>query len=206
MKRLTKKLIYQGNLLLKSGLHIGASKENAEIGGVDHPIVRRKDNNQPYIPGSSIKGKIRSLLEQRRGAANIGDNEEVNNLFGFAEKNKSSKIIVRDSFLIESDAKKLKENSNTDLPFSEVKFENTINRVTGKASNPRQIERVPAGVSFKLEFVLNVWSDDDESDLKSLLEEGITLLNNDYLGGNGTRGYGHILIEMKEPKNILNND
>ncbi len=205
MNNLIKKLKYEGSLFLKSGLHIGASKENAEIGGVDSPIVRRRDNNEPYIPGSSIKGKIRSLLEQRRGAAKIGDNDEVNALFGFAGKDISSRIIVRDAYLESSDATKLKDNFNTDLPYSEVKFENTIDRVTGKASNPRQIERVPAGVSFKLEFILNVWNNDNENELKELFDEGINLINNDYLGGNGTRGYGHISIELGQPENIFEN-
>ncbi len=205
MVHLKYKLKYTGTLKLLSGLHIGASKENAQIGGVDHPVVRRKDNDQPYIPGSSIKGKIRCLLEQQKGV-DIGGDIEINNLFGYSDTNTISKIIVRDAYLTEESALSLKENRNTDLPYSEVKFENTIDRFAGNAGNPRQIERVPAGAEFDVEFVINVWSNDSGNDdsekLKNLLKKGIDLLNADYLGGNGTRGYGHIKLELDEPEEI----
>jgi len=202
MKKIEYKLKYQGKLMLKSGLHIGASKENAQIGGVDSPIIRRKDNDQPYIPGSSLKGKIRCLLEQKRGK-DLGGADDVNNLFGFASDKIISKIIVRDAYLTKESADILKNNRNTDLPYSEVKFENTIDRFAGNAGNPRQIERVPAGAEFDVEFVINVWSDTTEKELDGLLKEGIEMLNNDYLGGSGTRGYGYVEIKLNsEPQKI----
>lgn len=201
MANIEYKLKYNGILTLKSGLHIGASKENAQIGGVDSPIIRRKDNDQPYIPGSSLKGKIRCLLEQKRGK-DLGDDDEINNLFGFARTNTISKIIVRDAYLTENSATLLKENRNTDLPYSEVKFENTIDRFAGNAGNPRQIERVPAGAEFNVEFVLNIWSDTKREVLEGMLFEGIDLLNADYLGGSGTRGYGHVEVRLNEPEKI----
>ncbi len=197
---ITHKLKITGTLNLKSGLHIGSSKENVQIGGVDSPIIRRKDNNQPYIPGSSLKGKIRCLLEQKRGVA-LGGHDEINKLFGFTDDKHVSKLIVRDSYLSEQSVEVFnKKNTNTDLPYSEVKFENTIDRFKGSARGGglRQIERVPAGAVFKLEFIINVWSDTDEKDLKDMLMEGVELLNNDYLGGSGTRGYGHVEIVMDE--------
>src|SRR3989338_11494456 len=46
-----------------SGLRIGGSKDTIEIGGMDNPIIRNPLDKFPYIPGSSIKGKMRSLLE-----------------------------------------------------------------------------------------------------------------------------------------------
>jgi len=205
MNKISHKVKITGSLELHSGLHIGASKDNVQIGGVDSPIIRRKDNDQPYIPGSSLKGKMRCLMEQKRGAE-LGKSEEVNELFGFADSKKVSKIIIRDAYLNNESAKLLKDNKNTDLPYSEVKFENTINRFSGKATNPRQIERIPAGAQFNIEFILNVWegeSHKSEEELIALVKEGVTLLNNDYLGGNGTRGYGHVEVTLNEPEKII---
>lgn len=203
MTKLIKKIKYTASIELLSGLHIGASTENAQIGGVDKPIIRRKMDDQPYLPGSSIKGKMRCLLEQRRGASDVGKSEEVNLLFGYAADNLPSKILVRDANLDTESANQLKNNFNTDLPYSEVKFENSIDRVTGKASNPRQIERIPAGAKFNAEFVINIWENDVKDELISLFKEGITLLEADYLGGSGTRGYGHIKITLSEPIELI---
>ncbi len=198
MKQLTKKIKLTTTLKLKSGLHIGASKEQAQIGGVDAPIIRRSLDNTPYIPGSSIKGKIRCLLEQSKGVKLGGDKKNINNLFGSsgAEDNShASKIIVRDAYLTSESKEALEKNEYTDLPFAEVKFENSIDRIKGQANTGiRQIERIPAGAEFKLEFIINIWDDDTKDNLISLLEEGITLLRNDYLGGSGSRGYGAVEI------------
>lgn len=203
MAKLNKKISYEAIFELKSGLHIGASSENAEIGGVDKPIIRHKKDGQPYLPGSSIKGKIRCLLEQRRGATKVGDSPEVNKLFGFSATDQASKILVRDANLLPESEKELRESYNTDLPYSEVKFENSIDRVAGKASNPRQIERIPAGAKFKVNFVINIWDVDEEEKQISLFKEGIKLLEADYLGGNGTRGYGHISITLGEATQLI---
>ncbi len=191
--KLIKKIHQVYSIEIVTGIHIGDSKENVEIGGVDNPVIRRSIDNLPYLPGSSIKGKMRSLLEQIAGSAEIGGNSEINDLFGFANDNKPSKIIIRDSYMSVESKKALDESDYTDMPYSEVKFENTINRVTGKADNPRQTERVPAGTFFDLEIVINVW-DNDADGIKSitLLEKGIKALENDYLGGSGSRGYGQV--------------
>jgi CRISPR-associated protein Csm3 len=182
-----------------TGLHIGDSSDNVEIGGVDNPVVRRTIDNVPYIPGSSIKGKIRSLLEQIAGSAEVGGNDEINNFFGFAKDNKPSKIIVRDAYLDDSSKKQLSESDFTDMPYTEVKHENVIERITGKAQHPRQSERVPAGAMFNVEFVINVWDTDNEQELKDLLKKGIAALENDYLGGSGSRGYGQVKFgKLKE--------
>lgn len=212
--KLKKKIIIKGTLTLLSGLHIGDSKENVEIGGVDSPIIRRKDNNQPYIPGSSLKGKLRSLLEtalgeglNSKGETSFDyDNYATSNgkvlarLFGSAGNNGTpSRILVRDASLSKASARKLEDSEFTDMPYSEVKFENVINRLTGTAEHPRQIERVPAGAEFDIEFVINVMEDSDEGKLVSLLHSGIALLEHDYLGGSGTRGYGQVKINLSEP-------
>ena len=192
MSRLVKKIKINTELEVITGLHIGDSSDNVEIGGVDNPVVRRTIDNVPYIPGSSLKGKIRSLLEQIAGASEVGKNDEINNLFGFAKDEKPSKIIVRDAYMQENSEKKLEASEYTDLPYTEVKFENTIQRITGKAEHPRQTERIPAGTKFNVEFIVNVWDTDSEDDLLRLLKKGIEALENDYLGGNGSRGYGQV--------------
>lgn len=194
--KLIKKIVRKFRIEVKTGLHIGGSKENIEIGGLDKLVVRRGLDNQPYIPGSSLRGKIRCLLEQMDGVSEVGGSPRVNEVFGFAKSGIKSKIIFRDFYLEENSYKKLQESEYTDLDLTEVKFENIIDRVSGKA-DMRQVERVPAGAVFEGEIVINVWeTDEDGEKSKRLLEKGIKALENDYLGGNGSRGYGQVKLEM----------
>ena len=148
---------------------------------------------------------MRCLLEQAAGAPKVGLDTKVNNLFGITDSktnntsNQPSKIIVRDAILSDDSKKMLLDCDNLDMPYTENKYENTIDRITAKA-NPRNMERVPAGAVFNAEFIINVWDDkDDEKNLLELFEKGIRLLENDYLGGSGSRGYGQIKFgEMKK--------
>ncbi len=198
MKQLIKKIKINTTLTLLTGMHIGGSKENVEIGGIDNPVIKlASKDGQPYIPGSSLKGKMRCLLEQVAGATEVGMNDEVNNLFGCTEnnggRNQPSKIIVRDAYLTEQSLKRLENCTSLDMPFTENKFENTIKRVEGVAEHPRQTERIPAGAEFDVEFVINVWDNDsDESNLVNMLKVGIALIESDYIGGSGSRGYGQV--------------
>ena len=193
MKQLVKKIRINTTIELLTGLHIGGNENNVEIGGIDKPVIKiATRKNQPYIPGSSLKGKLRCLLEQIEGSAKVGGNDEINNLFGYSGDNKPSKLIVRDAMLNSESEDQLRKCNNLDMPYTESKSENVIHRVYGTAEHPRQIERVPAGVSFDVEFVINVWDNDNEEDLLNLLRKGINALENDYLGGNGSRGYGQI--------------
>ena len=199
MKQLVKKIKINTSITLITGLHIGGNGENVEIGGIDNPVIKLASKGDvPYIPGSSLKGKMRCLLEQAAGAPKVGLDEKVNNLFGITESkanntnNQPSKIIVRDAMLSEDSKKMLLDCDNLDMPYTENKFENVIDRVKGIAQHPRQTERVPAGAKFNTEFIINVWDDDDEQELLALFEKGIRLLENDYLGGSGSRGYGQI--------------
>ncbi len=205
MKQLVKKIKINTSITLITGLHIGGNSENVEIGGIDNPVVKLASKGDiPYIPGSSLKGKMRCLLEQAAGAPKVGLDSKINNLFGITESktnntsNQPSKIIVRDAMLSDDSKKMLLDCDNLDMPYTENKFENVIDRVKGIAQHPRQTERVPAGAEFNAEFIINVWDDDDEQELMSLFEKGIRLLENDYLGGSGSRGYGQIKFgEMK---------
>lgn len=206
MKQLVKKIKINTSITLITGLHIGGNSENVEIGGIDNPVVKLASKGDvPYIPGSSLKGKMRCLLEQAAGAPKVGLDAKVNNLFGITESkanntgNQPSKIIVRDAMLSENSKKMLIDCDNLDMPYTENKFENVIDRIKGIAQHPRQTERVPAGAVFDAEFIINVWDDDDEQGLMALFDKGIRLLENDYLGGSGSRGYGQIKFgEMKK--------
>ena len=206
MKQLVKKIKINTSITLITGLHIGGNSENVEIGGIDNPVIKLASKGDiPYIPGSSLKGKMRCLLEQVAGAPKVGLDEKVNNLFGITESkanntsNQPSKIIVRDAMLSDDSKKMLLECDNLDMPYTENKFENVIDRVKGIAQHPRQTERVPAGAIFNAEFIINIWDDDNEQEMIALFEKGIRMLENDYLGGSGSRGYGQIKFgEMKK--------
>jgi CRISPR-associated protein Csm3 len=206
MKQLVKKIKINTSITLITGLHIGGNSENVEIGGIDNPVIKLASKGDvPYIPGSSLKGKMRCLLEQAAGAPKVGLDAKVNNLFGITESkanntsNQPSKIIVRDAMLSDDSKKMLLDCDNLDMPYTENKFENVIDRVKGIAQHPRQTERVPAGAVFNAEFIINIWDDDKEEELMALFEKGIRLLENDYLGGSGSRGYGQIKFgEMKK--------
>lgn len=202
--RLVKKILYTGTIVLKTGLHIGGTNAALNIGGPDKFVVRNPLNNIPYIPGSSLKGKMRALVEIANGCVDVdvdrgevGPSKDPNSvsgkLFGVAtdsDENRPSRLIVRDAEL-DVDAC---DFSNRDLPYTESKTEVAIDRVTAKA-NPRTFERVPAGAKFKLNMVLNVFEGEDEKGLKKTLKQAIELLEDDYLGGHGSRGYGQIKFE-----------
>lgn len=196
--KLIKKISYTGRIELKTGLHIGGTNAALNIGGPDKFVVRNPITNIPYIPGSSLKGKLRSLVEISNGETNVGrpsnnPNSKAGKLFGTAgedDTKRPSRLIVRDS---ELDLNAGVDFSNTDLPYTESKTEVAIDRVTAKA-NPRTFERVPAGAIFKLNMVLNIFEGEEEKELKETLKQGIKLLEDDYLGGHGSRGYGQIKI------------
>ena len=200
--KLVKKILYTGTIVLKTGLHIGGTNAALNIGGPDKFVVRNPISNIPYIPGSSLKGKMRALVEIANGCVDVDrgkvgpskDPDSISGkLFGVAtgsDNNRPSRLIVRDAEL-DVDAC---DFSNTDLPYTESKTEVAIDRVTAKA-NPRTFERVPAGAKFKLNMVLNVFEGEDEKELKKTLKQAIGLLEDDYLGGHGSRGYGQIKFE-----------
>lgn len=201
--KLVKKIIYTGILTLKTGLHIGGSNSAMNIGGPDKFVVRNSMNGLPYIPGSSLKGKMRALIEISEGCSNISTEPDSasGSLFGVAansDKGKASRLIVRDCELITEDPTDKNYNfDNTDLPYTEAKTEASINRATSIA-NPRTFERVPAGAKFKVNMVLNIFEGEVETKLKETLKKAIELLKDDYLGGSGSRGYGQVDIELDE--------
>lgn len=203
MSRLVKKIIYTGKIVLKTGLHIGGTNAALNIGGPDKFVVRNPINNIPYIPGSSLKGKLRSLIEIKNGCSKVSTdpNSESGKLFGVAGGNdntRPSRLIVRDAELDTESKPGMFEN--TDLPYAESKTEVNIDRVTSEAK-PRTFERIPAGAEFKLSMVLNIFEGEDEKELEGILFKAIEMLHDDYLGGQGSRGYGQVEIkDLKENK------
>lgn len=210
------KITITGEILAETGLHIGGASTGLDIGGVDSVVVRDSVSGLPYIPGSSLKGKMRGLLERALGKPQNkevrkeeprisiheckNENEyqtcEVCKIFGITPDDKQfaspTRLIVRDAKLTE-ESKKLLEKVKTDLPYSEVKWEAVIDRITS-AAMPRQIERVPAGAKFTFEMIYNVFEEQDKSNLKKLFE-AMNILEDDYLGGHGSRGYGQVKFD-----------
>jgi CRISPR-associated protein Csm3 len=206
--KLTSKTIIRGTITLETGLHIGGSKSSLDIGGLDSPVIKNP-LGVPYIPGSSLKGKLRSLLaaDLNGATSESSDDMKIKKLFGYAgSPGEMTRLIVRDAAL---DTGKFKEKFSEDTAILETEYtqektENRIDRRTGKASNGgiRNIERIPAGAIFNFELVLNNYEEDKSENFLELIKTGIALIEDDYLGGNGTRGYGKVKIQsdIDEPK------
>jgi CRISPR-associated protein Csm3 len=220
--KLIGKLILEGEMLCETGLHVGAGKGSLEIGGSDNPVVKDAFG-RPYVPGSSLRGKIRSLLEQSGGLAVPSElvylsrrkgqevrihqsdrpDDEICLLFGRnpgrmervqgesldTSQATPARLAVFDAPLNpESITAQMRENLDDEL--TEVKSENAIDRITSQA-NPRTLERVPAGARFRIRMVLDVLCEEDKA-LAARLFEGLRLLEDDALGGGGSRGSGRV--------------
>jgi CRISPR-associated protein Csm3 len=215
----------QGKIILKSGLHVGSGNMEMHIGGTDSPVIKHPHTLEPYIPGSSLKGKIRSLLEMASGlvpfAADEGglvssktvkkveNNQELKKqavailkIFGSSGSDKDdesgygpTRVSFSDCYLNVDWKKKARDNR---WPLSEVKSENSIDRIRGTATNPRFIERVPEGTEFDFTVTFKILEDSDEQLFNDYLIRGLKLLEMDALGGNGSRGYGRIEFEFDD--------
>jgi CRISPR-associated protein Csm3 len=264
-KSLLGKITLKSTLIVETGLHIGGGGERLDIGGLDKPVVRDPLTLQPYLPGSSIKGKIRSILERllnkplnRPGGSETFRYESDDLEDGYTEiitkssgssvfvkyqgaktcplsrvfgstggsncwiakdiaeaqdfkvegkpksfegvdhtkvkgRNSPARLIVRDAHLSEESAEQLSK-IDTGLFMTEWKFENGMDRITA-AANPRQLERVPAGAKFDFEMVYTV--EDAEQAVEDLqnLAIALAILEDDALGGHGSRGYGKVKFE-----------
>lgn len=216
------KLILEGEIRCETGLHIGAGKGSLEIGGADNPVVKDAFGI-PYIPGSSLRGRLRSLLEQTSGLAVPSElvyvskrkgqevrihqsdrpDDDVCILFGrnagrldrvMGEAIETSTVTpARVTFydaplLVDSITPQMRENLDDEL--TEVKSENAVDRITSQA-NPRTLERVPAGAKFSFRVVLDVLCAEDKP-LLARVAEAMRLLEDDALGGGGSRGSGRV--------------
>lgn len=196
------KLEITGTVEALSGIHIGGSSAFAAIGAVDSPVMKDVYTDYPMIPGSSLKGKMRSLLARQYadGALSVkieDEDERIRRIFGYTGKGKSepvhpSRLLFSDLFLINHD-----ELKGMDISDTEVKFENTINRLTAVA-NPRQIERAVKGTRYGLHLIYNVEAADQVTEDFRVICDGLRLLTYDYIGGHGSRGYGRITFRDLE--------
>src|SRR3954468_3170913 len=220
--KLIGKLILEGEMTCETGLHVGAGKGSLEIGGSDNPVVKDAVG-RPYVPRSSLRGKLRSLLEQSSGLAVPSEmvylsrrkgqevrihqsdrpDDEICLLFGRnpgrmervqgetleTTQATPARLAVFDAPLeLESITPQMRENLDDEL--TEVKSENAIDRITSQA-NPRTLERVPAGARFRIRMVLDILCEEDR-ELARRVREGLRLLEDDALGGGGSRGSGRV--------------
>lgn len=191
-------ILVTGKIHLVTGLHIGAGNDEIHIGGIDNQVVKDRDG-WPYIPGSSLKGKIRCLLETAEGAhdgkrpsnSKMFPNSLIPKMFGDTE-GMMTRLLFRDCFISKESKELLLEQS---IPATESKSENSINRLSGKADNPRNTERAISGLDFDYEIVVRLFENDNEAEIKAELLKGMKMLENDALGGSGSRGYGKIKFE-----------
>ncbi|MDR2105570.1 MAG: type III-A CRISPR-associated RAMP protein Csm3 [Deferribacteraceae bacterium] len=175
---------------LVSGLHIGGSGAEMRIGGVDNPVIRNPRTDLPIIPGSSLKGKVRSLLEYYYGERDLS----VKKLFGYSAADKVEEItrlLFADADII------LGENERA---LFEIKAETAMDRKSGKAKDGslRFSERVVSGQKFSAHISMKLFEGDDEKEFTDILFKGLKLLTLDALGGSGSRGYGRIKIEFQD--------
>ena len=221
-----------GIIEIKSGLHIGGGDDTMRIGGIDNQVIKLTNSGEPYIPGSSLKGKMRSLLEWHFGLVNLNRPEDkkgepFNSSFIWKDKEKKefrdvafkdeellknainllklfgdkegefgiTRISIGDCYITEEIRKKAQ---NDEIKLSEAKYENVVDRCKGTAKHPRQTERVPAGVEFEFEIRYKVLPGDDESEFLNIIKTGLELVENDYLGGNGSRGYGRVKFKIQD--------
>ncbi|NTW77578.1 MAG: type III-A CRISPR-associated RAMP protein Csm3 [Syntrophaceae bacterium] len=202
-------IFLRGKIECLTGLHVGGSKTKFEIGGVDNPIIRDPVTRYPYIPGTSLKGKMRMLLEYHLGAVHPegkpSEDDSITSLFGIgAEEGKNSgpvRLIVRDAYPDQTTVN-LWKNLDSELLYTEYKPENTIDRLTS-AANPRYMERVVKGSRFNFEMILSLYEinekqDDAKANLDNL-RQAMMKLEHSALGGSGSRGYGQIKFRVLEP-------
>ncbi|ANQ54513.1 CRISPR-associated protein Csm3 [Thermosipho affectus] len=210
-RKLLGKFIIKGTIKVLTGLHIGGKDLGISIGGMDNPIVRNPINGEPYVPGSSLKGKMRALMERalnkklelverknkiRRHECKDPDCKICRVYGASKEENIPSRLIVRDAFLTEESIKKL-ENMETDTRYAEWKTENSLDRITC-AAVPRPIERVPAGAEFGFELIYTNENEKHCIEDLNLIKQALELVEDDYLGGGGSRGNGKVKFEIKE--------
>jgi CRISPR-associated protein Csm3 len=204
----------KGKIILKSGLHIGAGDTEMHIGGTDNPVLKHPHTQEPYIPGSSLKGKVRSLLEMESGlmVATEGKPVQVKTLKGLSgDEETKCKKILKIFGSSGSDAGEMTDLGPTRVSFAdcpmnatwkekarqnrwnyfEVKSENAIDRIKGTARDPRFVERVVEGAEFDFSVTLKLLGE-KEDELFEYLLDGLKLLELDALGGSGSRGYGRI--------------
>jgi len=208
--RKTGHYVVTGEIELISGTRIGGSDDVLQIGGTDLTCIRDPASGKPYIPGSSLKGRMRAELERELGK--ITGNEPcgcaqrdcpVCRVFGPHKNTRHelgpTRIIVRDAFLTEGGQ-------------IELKTESTNKRMTGGAEHPRTLERVVPGSKFAFEVAVQVFDIDrdfeytdpdgkpvhDADGILNVVYHGIDLLEQAGIGAGVGKGYGKIRIKLND--------
>lgn len=217
---LTRKLFVRGFILANTGLSIGGNDTGLGTGGASRVVVRHPVTMKPYVPGSTLKGRLRSLMERlagefgstpgmphtaiRKPTTEFG--ARVARLFGVPNDDHTpipTRLTVRDAHLLNGEF--LEANGQLDLPYTEIKNEVAIDRITARVSN-HYYERVPAGAVFALDVVLTAYTldkqDDDLAQIAGDLFLAMRLLQDDSLGAAGSRGYGRVAFHI-EPLTTL---
>lgn len=209
--KLKKIISFDGTIDCITGIAIKGAGNDLGIGGADSEVIKNPLTNEPYLPGSSLKGKMRSQLERKYGKMKSVPTKDrirylpcgcgkkdclVCTVFGahFNTKAESAptRIIVRDCPMTDTFRKEIQELPLERGSYLETKGENVIDRKQGIAENPRFMERVPAGASFELHIKLQIFEGDDEKKLQEFVEEGLALVEDSCVGGSGSRGYGQV--------------
>jgi CRISPR-associated protein Csm3 len=198
----------KGTLTLLSGLHIGGG--SSVISLRENPVVYNS-RGEPFIPGSSLKGKLRFLLESASGLLRVSKGRPLT-VEMFNNTSLSESELAQGKLLLSLFGSRWSEASGqggeylgparalfrdarlqkSDLPLIEVKAEGSVNRARGTIERTRSIERVPEGHIFSFAVGLRIYEGDNEEDLSRLLLKGLRLLEHDALGGHGSRGYGRV--------------
>lgn len=212
MKKLIKHVEIKAILHVVTGLRIGAGGASIEIGGLDNPILRHPETRVPYLPGSSLKGKLRSLLEvsgykigsrsapQSQGGPCGCNRCAVCWLFGCGsarDTTEPTRLIFRDCCIVKDDEKRMKELLKEGVFYSEVKAEVTMDRTTGTVgrAGPRNTDRIMAGTNLDFRLTVRVLEGDKEDEMKAAILHAFGLLEKEGLGGSVSRGYGQVRFD-----------
>jgi CRISPR-associated protein Csm3 len=202
MPKLSHYLRCKGKISLLTGMHIGGPKESIKIGGIDNPVIRNPITNMPYIPGSSLKGRFRMALELKYndytkeergyGPSTDPDNQSmVCKLFGNGDTKKSeepTRLIFRDANLSDGYEKYIEGEEKIEVKMDRKKL-------AGFKGGNRIQERIAAGAKFDFEIMIRVFEGDDEEKFKARLNEAMKIVEHEFLGGSGSRGYGQVKFE-----------
>ncbi len=208
MKKLVGCLRLRGLVKVPNGgLRIGGNPASLDQGGaVDFPLVRNPVNGEPYIPGSSLKGKLRAMLEKVEGKGREGDPCNCGRkdclvclIFGAHKRPQAesspTRILVRDSALTDESRQHLRELQAEGKSLVEEKAENPVDRDKGTAEHPRWQERV-WDADFQMEILLHVYDGDEPVKMLEFVRRGLGLIQEiGALGAGGSRGSGQVRFE-----------
>ena len=220
MKELKKLVHFTGTIACVTGIAIKSASNELGIGGADSEVVKNPLTGEPYLPGSSLKGKMRSQLEKKYGTRRYDKKtgevlpQDKGRPCGCGQKDcktcvvfgahmypearsAPTRIIVRDCSFTPEFQEQLQNLPLERGSYLELKAENMINREKGLAESPRFMERVPAGAEFTLDIVLQIFEGDDEAALTDYVKEGLALVEQSYLAGSGSRGYGQVKFDYE---------